>query len=40
MTPEEVVRLFGEPASGRRVEAEMSLTAVLPSFERKAKAMH
>src|SRR5579872_1247486 len=26
--------LFGEPAVGRRVEAEMSLTAVLPAFAR------
>ena len=29
-----VAHLFGEPASGRRVEAEMSLTAVLPHFAR------
>jgi uncharacterized protein YfaS (alpha-2-macroglobulin family) len=29
-----VAHLFGEPASGRRVEAEMSLTAVLPMFAR------
>jgi uncharacterized protein YfaS (alpha-2-macroglobulin family) len=29
-----VAHLFGEPAAGRRVEAEMSLTAVLPVFAR------
>jgi alpha-2-macroglobulin len=29
-----VAHLFGEPAGGRRVEAEMSLTAVLPAFAR------
>lgn len=29
-----VAHLFGEPAGGRRVEAEMSLTAVLPYFAR------
>jgi uncharacterized protein YfaS (alpha-2-macroglobulin family) len=29
-----VAHLFGEPATGRRVEAEMSLTAVLPVFSR------
>ncbi len=29
-----VAHLFGEPAVGRRVEAEMTLTAVLPSFAR------
>jgi uncharacterized protein YfaS (alpha-2-macroglobulin family) len=29
-----VAHLFGDPASGRRVEAEMSLTAVLPVFAR------
>ena len=29
-----VAHLFGEPATGRRVEAEMSLTAVLPMFGR------
>ena len=29
-----VAHLFGEPATGRRVEAEMSLTAVLPMFAR------
>ena len=29
-----VAHLFGEPASGRRVEAEMSLTAALPAFAR------
>jgi uncharacterized protein YfaS (alpha-2-macroglobulin family) len=29
-----VAQLFGEPAAGRRVEAEMSLTAVLPVFAR------
>ena len=29
-----VAHLFGEPAGGRRVEAEMSLTAVLPVFSR------
>src|SRR5439155_10367788 len=29
-----VAHLFGEPASGRRVEAEMSLTAALPRFAR------
>ena len=29
-----VAHLFGEPASGRRVEAEMSLTAALPAFTR------
>ena len=29
-----VNHLFGEPAVGRRVEAEMSLTAVLPAFAR------
>src|SRR5262249_27716303 len=29
-----VAHLFGEAATGRRVEAEMSLTAVLPMFAR------
>ena len=29
-----VAHLFGEPAAGRRVEAEMGLTAVLPMFAR------
>ena len=29
-----VAHLFGEPATGRRVEAEMNLTAVLPMFGR------
>jgi alpha-2-macroglobulin len=29
-----VAHLFGEPASGRRVEADMSLTPTLPQFER------
>ena len=29
-----VAHLFGEPASGRRVEGELSLTAVLPRFAR------
>jgi uncharacterized protein YfaS (alpha-2-macroglobulin family) len=29
-----VAHLFGEPATGRRVEAEMSLTAALPMFGR------
>ena len=29
-----VAHLFGEPAAGRRVEAEMNLTAVLPAFAR------
>src|SRR5439155_26162022 len=29
-----VAHLFGEPATGRRVEAEMTLTAVLPTFAR------
>lgn len=30
----DVAHLFGEPAGGRRVEAEMSLTAALPVFAR------
>jgi len=40
LTPDEVkpravvAHLFGEPATGRRVEAEMSLTAALPVFAR------
>ena len=29
-----VAHLFGEPASGRRVEGEMSLTPALPRFAR------
>jgi uncharacterized protein YfaS (alpha-2-macroglobulin family) len=29
-----VAHLFGDPATGRRVEAEMSLSAALPSFSR------